>query len=100
MTKATGTEKKYDVIVAGGGLTGAAAAVTAARLGKTVLLIEEGGCLGGAASQALVFPFMEYWTHTLSGQGKREKLLLSRGFLTEIVGNLEKEGSYTGRARL
>lgn len=89
----TRTDRRYDVIVAGGGLTGVAAAVSAARLGKTVLLIEESGCLGGAASQALVFPFMPYWTKTTDGAGNTEKFVLSRGFLEEIVRDLEAGGN-------
>lgn len=41
------TEKIYDVIVAGGGMTGVAAAVAAARLGAKTLLIEQSAILGG-----------------------------------------------------
>ncbi|MDO5311172.1 MAG: FAD-dependent oxidoreductase, partial [Clostridia bacterium] len=37
----------YDVIVAGGGVAGVAASVSAARLKKNVLLIEKGTTLGG-----------------------------------------------------
>ena len=40
---------KYDLIVAGGGFTGVAGAVAAAREGAKVLLIERYGFLGGAA---------------------------------------------------
>ena len=39
-----------------------AAAVSAAREGLKVLLIEQSGCLGGAMSNNLVYPFMRYWT--------------------------------------
>lgn len=56
--------KKYNLIVAGGGLTGVAAAVSAAREGLSVLLIEKSGCLGGALAGNLVYPFMPYWTKT------------------------------------
>ena len=42
--------KNYDVIVLGGGFTGCAAAIAAARQGVKVLLIEASGYLGGAAS--------------------------------------------------
>lgn len=49
---------KYDVIVAGGGFTGCCAAVAAARRGLSVLLVEKGGALGGAAVNCLVNPFM------------------------------------------
>ncbi|MFC1718772.1 FAD-dependent oxidoreductase [Candidatus Poribacteria bacterium] len=40
-------EKGYDVVVAGGGPAGSAAAICAARLGAKVLLVEATGCLGG-----------------------------------------------------
>lgn len=50
----------YNLIVVGGGLTGVAAAVRAAREGLKVLLVERGGCLGGAISNALVYPFMKH----------------------------------------
>ena len=39
-------ESNFDVIVLGGGFTGCAAAVSAARLGKSVLLLEASGFLG------------------------------------------------------
>ena len=54
--------KHYDIIVAGGGFAGVGAAVAAARMGRSVLLIEEKGCLGGAAANSLVLPFMPYYT--------------------------------------
>jgi len=44
----------YDVVVAGGGPAGAAAAISAARLGAKVLLIEGTGCLGGMGTSGLV----------------------------------------------
>lgn len=53
--------KSYNLIVAGGGLSGVAAAVSAAREGLSVLLIESSGSLGGALSEQLVFPFMPFY---------------------------------------
>ena len=47
-------KEKYDVIVAGGGMSGFAAAYSAAREGARVLLIERGASLGGVGTQALV----------------------------------------------
>jgi len=44
----------YDVIVAGGGVAGIAAAITAARDGAKTLLIERGGSLGGTATNSLM----------------------------------------------
>jgi hypothetical protein len=44
------TSYKPDLIVAGGGTAGSAAAVSAARMGLRVLLIEEENCLGGVST--------------------------------------------------
>ena len=46
-----------DVAVLGGGIAGTAAAVAAAREGKSVLLVESSGCLGGLATNGHVSPF-------------------------------------------
>ena len=81
----------YDLIVAGGGLTGVAAAVCAARRGVDVLLIESSGCLGGAISQNLVYPFMRYIT-TEEINGGKKPLPLSRGLFEEFCGLLEAKG--------
>ena len=56
-------EKEFDVIVAGGGLSGVAAVVAAAREGAEVLLLERYGFLGGMATAGLVNPFMAYTVH-------------------------------------
>ncbi len=45
---------EYDVIVAGGGVAGVAAAVSAKRMGKSVLLIEKTITLGGLATIGLI----------------------------------------------
>ena len=71
--------KKYDVAVIGGGFAGFAAAVSAARDGASVIIIEKGNALGGAAVNNLVTPFMPYFT-TVDGK----KFDLSRGLFTEI----------------
>ena len=55
-------QTKFDLIVVGGGFAGTAAAIAAARLGQDTLLIERDNCLGGAACNALVNPFMPLWT--------------------------------------
>lgn len=53
-------QKEYqcDVLVCGGGVSGFAAAVAAARSGAKTMLIESGGFLGGTATKGLVAPFM------------------------------------------
>src|ERR1043165_10088873 len=47
----------YDLVVAGGGPAGAAAAICAARLGTKVLLVESTGCMGGMGTSGLVTAF-------------------------------------------
>ena len=50
---------KKDVVVVGGGPGGFAAAVTAARAGAQVLLVERNGYLGGQLGSGL--PFLAFW---------------------------------------
>lgn len=49
---------EYDVIVAGGGPAGVAAAVSAARLGAKTALVERFGILGGMLTSGLVQPIL------------------------------------------
>ena len=85
------TDKQWDLIVLGGGMTGVAAAVSARRLGLDVLILEKAGFLGGAAGTMLINPFMPYTTKI---DGKRFEL--SRGFFTEMQGLLREIGGYRG----
>ena len=84
------TEKQWDLIVVGGGLTGVAAAVSAKRNGmENVLIIEKAGFLGGAPGTCLINPFMPFSTTV---DGKRFEL--SRGFFTELRQLLSDVGGY------
>ena len=47
-------KSRYDVIVAGGGVAGVAAAVSATARGASVLLLEKSNILGGLATLGLV----------------------------------------------
>lgn len=60
---------EYDVIVAGGGVAGVAAAVAAGRRGARVLLLEKSVVLGGLATQGLIS-----WYEPLC-RGTGEKLM-------------------------
>ena len=80
--------KKYDLAVIGGGFAGVAAAISAARGGARVVLLEKGNSLGGAAVNCLVNPFMPNHTK-LEGQLAQ----LSRGLFAEIKEKLDQRGA-------
>ena len=69
-------EEEYDLVVAGGGPAGSAAAICAGRLGLKVLLVEATGCLGGMSTSGLVTAF-----NPLT-DGEQ---MLARGFMRELV---------------
>lgn len=84
-------KKHYDVIVAGGGLSGVAAAVAAAREGTSVLLIERYGFLGGMATAGLVNPFMPY--HTNKGGWQEDRSCqINTGIFNKILEDLSDLG--------
>ena len=76
--------KKYDLIVVGGGISGVAASVSAAREGLKVLLLEKFGSLGGAMSNSLVYPFMRHVVRGDSGK------VTSAGIFTEMKERRER----------
>lgn len=70
---------KWDLIVAGGGTSGVAAAISAARNGSKVLIIEKNSFLGGTATGSLVTPMM--------------KNIEISGILAEVIDRLTKTGN-------
>lgn len=77
----------YDVIVAGGGPSGFACALSSARNGAKTLLIEKNGFLGGMNTSALVGPLMTF--HSGDEQ-------IVKGIAQEIVDRLIKKGGSIG----
>ncbi|HVJ45411.1 MAG TPA: FAD-dependent oxidoreductase, partial [Luteolibacter sp.] len=71
----------FDVVVIGGGSAGLAAAVTAARSGARVMLVERYGYLGGMGTASLV--------HTFCGlyllREEPDAVLANPGFATEMA---------------
>lgn len=74
--------KHYDIIVVGGGPAGVCAAVSAARLNNSVLIVEASNALGGAINTMQVLPFMEYFTPI---RNEPNPAMLVRGIFEEIV---------------
>lgn len=80
-----GCSRACDVLVIGGGPAGVCAAIAAARNGAKTLIVEQGNCLGGMATQGLVGPFM-----TCFDKSGRQQII--RGLFEEIVAELVKRG--------
>jgi hypothetical protein len=83
LTRDIPVEDGYDLVVAGGGPAGAAAAISAARLGAKVLLVEATGCMGGMGTSGLVVAFDPM------SDGERP---LVGGFMNEVVWTLYNRG--------
>jgi len=87
---------QYDVMVAGGGSAGLAAAVSAARSGARTLLVERHGSLGGMAPAAFV--------HSICGlyllSDNRQPEPANPGFATEFASRLIAAGGATGPVRM
>ncbi|WP_136637134.1 FAD-dependent oxidoreductase [Pseudooceanicola onchidii] len=79
----------HDVIVAGGGTAGVAAAVGAAREGAKVLLLERHGCLGGAAAVRNVLTLCGLYT-----LGDEARMVVG-GFGAEVVQALVARNAIT-----
>lgn len=82
---------RYNVIVCGGGPSGAAAAIAAGRAGARVLLVERYGFCGGMATSALVNPWAGHeYPHPETGATGS----LIGGIFKEIVRRLHEAGGY------
>ena len=88
--------RDFDVLVAGGGSAGLAAAVSAARLGARTLLVERDGVLGGQAPLALV--------HSICGLYRLPDgdapVFANPGFASEFATRLLRAGGAHGPLRM
>ncbi|WP_240417764.1 FAD-dependent oxidoreductase [Paenibacillus periandrae] len=85
--KVENTSKEYDVIVVGGGVSGAIAAIAAARYGGDVLLIEQNGFLGGTLTASGVGPMMTFHAGNVQ---------VIQGITDELIERLKRQGKSTG----
>lgn len=76
-------DAEYDLVVAGGGPGGCGAAISAARLGAKVLLVESTGCLGGMGSSAMV----SAWSNMSNGRHS-----VIGGLMLELVETMYERG--------
>jgi hypothetical protein len=75
---------RCDVLVVGGGPSGCAAALAAARAGADVVVLERYNCLGGLSTGGLVI-----WIDRMTDWTGRH---IIRGFAEEVLDRLPKEG--------
>lgn len=85
--KTTFYDGLFDVVIAGGGVSGCAAAVAAARSGAGVLVLERAACLGGTLTTCGVGPMMTFHA------GDRQVI---KGIMQEIVDRLVRRGFSPG----
>ena len=83
-TKKTPVTAQADVVVLGGGPSGVAAAVCAARLGAEVLLVERYGHFGGQATGGLVIEFFGAHDGAFRSPGRT----IMAGFYQEVLDRL------------
>ena len=85
LSRTIAAELPYDLVVAGGGPAGTAAAVCAARRGLKVLLAEATGCLGGMGTSGLVASF---------GPVSDGERMLVGGFMKELLQVMWDQGAF------
>ncbi|MBO7176459.1 MAG: FAD-dependent oxidoreductase, partial [Clostridia bacterium] len=84
LTKHIPVRADYDCIVCGGGCAGFVAAISAARAGLRVALVERYGFLGGTATAGYVVPISGFYF-------KGERVV--GGIAWEFVHRLEEQGA-------
>ena len=84
----------YDIVIVGGGFSGVAAAIAAAREGANVLIADKNGGLGGSAVCASVVPFMRYWYFPNEGETPADRKFVNNGIFREILDQMTELGGY------
>jgi hypothetical protein len=85
--------RHFDVIICGGGPSGVAAAIAAARRGRRTLLVERYGFCGGMSTAALVNPFSGHaFQDQLKSHAQRASLI--GGIFKEVALRLREGGGF------
>ena len=92
-----GFRLETDVLVAGGGAAGVAAAVTAARQGRKVTLVERYGFCGGGAVAGMSGTVCGLYAASGDPDARPEQVVF--GFADEFVRLLERRGGLTAPVR-
>ncbi len=86
----------YDVVVAGSGPAGFAAALTAARSGAKTIIIEQGSSIGGMSTTGL----MSHWTGDVDSKLYREVLARQSAHKTPSLSEDDEDKIYIDTERL
>ena len=89
----------YDVVVAGGGLAGCTAAVSAARMGARTVLIQNRAVLGGNASVEILVPPVGIWPHSGTDPLDPRETGILEEFRTEGNQKTAEAKLYSGRLK-
>lgn len=83
-------EKEYDVVIAGGGVSGAIAAIASGRSGAKTLVVEQAGYFGGSLTGCGVGPMMTFHA------GEQQ---IIKGIMQEVVEVMVEKGYSPGHIK-
>src|SRR5690349_15634919 len=89
--RAEPTRVAADICVLGAGMSGAAAALEAARLGRRVVIVDGAPALGGQAVGSIIGTIIGLYTH-----GERP-YQITHGIADDLIRDLDAEGSLNRR---
>jgi len=92
------TDETYDVLVAGGGMAGIAAAVAAGRAGAKALLIDKAGWLGGMGITGATG--LHSFFNIFDAHPGAERYRVVAGIAQDLVDRVQKLGGGFGHARM